>query len=322
MGNANKGSAQNSGYSEENIKRTAITKKVLTARKSVCKVVAPHKGNGIGALYEVIDTNGISLFLLMTCNHVLPTNSLFDIAQTIFEFEDIEQMKLLALSREHVKNIWISILLDATVIEISSELATMFKSYGAIFLKVGNVEPNVEVAVIQYPDGKFSIAHGDTDEIIGHDVYYHIVTSDGSSGSPLLDRNCVALAMHRQGDTDSACDKRKVRTIIAIVDAYLVERQNVGVVYANEAHRFLDRQETTISSANSPRALSSRYVRKYGPSVAGRLSHIHHSRFSCTHKRKTIPNASMTYCVSIAHCMPKSFRLFPWAKLGLKNWEG
>ena len=49
------------------------------------------------------------------------------------------------------------------------------------------------------------------------------------------------------------------------------------VIYANEASRFLNRHETFISSANTPRALSSRYVRKYGPSVAGRLSHIHHS---------------------------------------------
>ena len=41
----------------------------------------------------------------------------------------------------------------------------MFKSYGAIFLKVGNVS-KVAVAMLQYPDGIFRIAHGDVDEIV------------------------------------------------------------------------------------------------------------------------------------------------------------
>ena len=168
----------------------------------------------------------------MTCNHVLPTNSLNEITQTIFEFEDIEQMKHLSLSQENVKNIWTSLLLDATIIEISTQLSTLFSSYGAIFLKVGKVFPQVEVAVLQYPGGKFSIAYGDVDRIIENDVYYQIGTAAGSSGSPLLDWDCVALAMHKQGDTGSACHNPKVRrkgsVIRAVVEAYLHERQNVG----------------------------------------------------------------------------------------------
>ena len=145
-----------------------MTKVLAVARKAVCKVNAPQKEQGTGALYEIVDRSRTIRFLIMTCNHVLPTNSRDEILQTIFEFEDIKQMKHLALPQNHVAshNIWTSIMFDATVIEISYELARMFKSYGAIFLKVGNVVPKVEVAMVQYPDGEFRIAHGDVNGII------------------------------------------------------------------------------------------------------------------------------------------------------------
>ena len=240
MANSNKEAVKHTDFIDEKIGSTAIevrtfekmNKVLAVARKAVCKVNAPHKALGTGALYEVVDCSRISHFLIMTCNHVLPTTSLNEITQTIFEFEDIEQMKHLSLSQDNVKNIWTSILLDASIIEISSQLSTMFRSYGAIFLKVGNVVPKVEVAVLQYPEGKFSIATGDIDGISGNDVYYQIGTAAGSSGSPLLDWNCVALAMHKQGDIGSACDNpkvlRKASVIRAVVEAYLHERHNVG----------------------------------------------------------------------------------------------
>ena len=194
-----------------------INRVLAAARNAVCKVKAPNKALGTGALYEVVDRNRKSRFLIMTCNHVLQITSPNEITQTIFEFEDIQLMKHLDLSQKHVKNIWTSSSLDATVIEISFEKATILKSYGAIFLKVGHVSPKVEVAVLQYPGGVFSIAYGDVDEIIENDVYYQIGTAAGSSGSPLLDWDCVALAMHKQGYTGSACDNPKVKRKASVI---------------------------------------------------------------------------------------------------------
>ena len=64
----------------------------MKAGKSVCKIDTFHNFQGTGALYHVVDKRGRDRYLLMTCNHVMPTNSILDVLQTRFLFEDIQKM--------------------------------------------------------------------------------------------------------------------------------------------------------------------------------------------------------------------------------------
>ena len=201
-----------------------------SAKKSVCKVAPAHKEQGTGAFYEVVDGNGIDRFIFMTCNHVLPTNSLNEIAKAIFEFEDIQQLTSFSINKTDVKYIWTTKIYDATIIEISIDVATVYKNYGVKFLKVGQLTEGNEVAILQYPKGKFGIAHGDIDHINGNDVFYQIGTAPGSSGSPLLNWDCKALAMHKAGVIGATEDRpdiwRKASALTAIVEAYLEDQAN------------------------------------------------------------------------------------------------
>lgn len=139
-------------------------------------------------------------------------------------------MKSIKLERKHLKYIWTSKWFDATIVEISDELANLFKSYGAIFLRVGQVTSKVEFAMLQYPKGKFGISNGEVDTVSGRNVFYQIGTAPGSSGSPILDWNCVALALHRVGEVGSSSENpklwRKVIALNAIIEAYLNDKTN------------------------------------------------------------------------------------------------
>lgn len=206
-------------------------KKVFkVARLAVCKVKPAHEDQGTGAFYEREDLNNKLRFLFMTCNHVLPTNSLEEVSQAILEFEEIEKMKYIKFDRKQIKYVWTSKLFDATIIEMNEDLANLYKSYGAKFLKVGKVTPKTGFALLQYPEGQFGISHGEIDHINGYDVFYQSGTAPGSSGSPLLDWNCVALAMHKGGKTGSTADNpvvwRKASALMAIIDAYMNEQAN------------------------------------------------------------------------------------------------
>ena len=115
--------------------------------------------------------------------------------------------------------------MDATVIEISAELAARFKSYGARFLQVGKATPNVDVVILQFPAGHFSIADGDIEAVTGDKVFYQIGTEGGSSGSPLFNLDCVALAMHNAGSCAATSSQpaaiRKATALSAVIKAYL-----------------------------------------------------------------------------------------------------
>lgn len=200
------------------------------ARMAVCKVRAAHGSQGTGAFYEATDHRDWIRFLFITCNHVLPASSFDEISKAILEFEEIEQMKRITLDIKHIKYTWTSASFDATIVEISEELANLYKSFGAKFLKIGKIAAKTEFAMLQYPNGRFSIAHGEIDTISasGRDAFYQIGTAPGSSGSPLLDWNCVALAMHRAGNAGSTGEKpdiwRKAIASSAIIEVYFNEK--------------------------------------------------------------------------------------------------
>ena len=105
-----------------------MTNVLNTANKAVFKLKTAHGEQGTGALYEVLDKLNI-----LVCNHVLPSDSINEIIEAKLEFEDIVDMKSFSLKGEYLKHIWTNKLLDATIIEISSDSANLFKSYGALF---------------------------------------------------------------------------------------------------------------------------------------------------------------------------------------------
>ena len=184
-----------------------MEKVLKIANKAVFKVKAAHGEQGTGALYEIIDKFNCDRFLIMTCNHVLPSNSVNEITEAKFESDNIVQLKSFNLTEEQLKNIWTNKTLDCTVIEISSECANLFKSYGAIFLKVGiRIAPKDEVAMLQFQKESLASHMAISGLANAHNVYYQIGTAPGSSGSPLLDLECNALAMHKGGQPGSTAD--------------------------------------------------------------------------------------------------------------------
>ena len=206
--------------------------KIFDAHKAVFKLKTANGDQGTGSLYEVIDKFNKSRFLIMTCNHVLPSNSINEIIEATLEFEYIADMKSFLLKKEDLKHIWTNKLLDATIIEISSERANLFKSYGALFLKISkNIFSNFEFGMLQYPKGIFSISYGNIESVQGYNVFYQVGTAPGSSGSPLLDPNCNAIAMHKGGQPDSDVEKpeiwRRATVLSSVVEAYLVERPQI-----------------------------------------------------------------------------------------------
>lgn len=215
-----------------NLLNKPITRKIIEfASKSVCKIYPAHMVQGTCAFYQVLDQYRNQRFLIMTCNHVLPTNSLNEIIQAIFEFGNIPQLTSFCLVKKHLKYVWTSKLLDATVMEISPEQAAQFKSLEIKFLKVGKAKLNEEVAILQYPLGILSIAHGEIEELSGADVFYRMGTADGSSGSPLLKWDCVAIAMHNSGTEGATgqqpASRRKAIVLEAVINAYLTDESEM-----------------------------------------------------------------------------------------------
>lgn len=217
------------------------------ARKSVCKVITAQKEKGTGYFLEVFDKNGQTRFLFMTCNHVLPTNSLNEIFKMNLEFEDIPPMTKYNFEndRMHVKYIWTSKLYDATIIEISSELVKMFKeSYGMRFLEKGQITNKDEVAILQYPKCKFGIAYGEIDHMNDYDVFYKSTTAPGSSGSPLLNWDGKALAMHNSskifgyGTKEEPQFIRRASDINAIINVYLKDQEEDIILCVNTCALF------------------------------------------------------------------------------------
>ena len=220
------------GTAAENVDRFDKIGKVRNiAEKSICKIQTFCKVQGTGTLYRVIDKQKRNRFLLMTCSHVLPTNSIYNIKQSQFFFPDVPKMANITFDNtvclEHIKFVWNDDRLDATVIELSSELAAQFKYQGANFFKVGKATLNVDVVILQFPLGEYKIADGDIEKIEGDHVLYQIGTEARSSGSPLLNFDCVALAMHNAGlgvASSNPAAIRQATVLSAVVEAYLDKR--------------------------------------------------------------------------------------------------
>ena len=234
---------QSRNLQKESLGSTAVPFKTLSkfakvqeiAGKCVCKIKTKHD-QGTCSFYKLTQSE-TTRFLIMTCNHVMPTNSLSEIIKAELEFEDIAQLMNFNLVKEQVKYVWTSQLYDTTVVEIPPEQAELLTKIGIQFLKVGKAELNAKIAIPQYPLGIFSIAYGDIEGLSDNDVFYRMGTAPGSSGSPLLTWDCVALAIHNSGTVGVAGDQpnatRKAISLDPVIKAYLTEEsefeQNINV---------------------------------------------------------------------------------------------
>ena len=200
------------------------------AGNCVCKIktsmVNNQQDQGTCTFYKVAQ-NETTRFLLMTCNHVMPTNSFHEIIKAVLEFEKIPQLKSFSLVKEQVKYVWTSKFYDTTIVEILPEQAELLTTKGIKFLEVSKAKLHVEIAIPQYPLGIFSIAFGDIEGLGDNEVFYRIGTAPGSSGSPLLTCDCVALAMHNMGTVGAAGYQpnatRKAISLDSVIRAYLTE---------------------------------------------------------------------------------------------------
>ena len=235
---------QSRNLQKESLGSTAVPFKTLStfakvqeiAGKCVCKIKTKHD-QGTCTFYKFAQSE-TTRFLLMTCNHVMPTSSVSDIIEAELEFEDIPQLKSLNLVKEQVKYVWTSQLYDTTIVEIPPEQSEVLTKIGIQFLEVGKAELNAKIAIPQYPLGIFSIAYGDIEGLSGNDVFYRMGTAPGSSGAPLITWDCVALAMHNTGTVGAAGDQpnatRKAISLDPVIKAYLTEvsecEQNINVL--------------------------------------------------------------------------------------------
>ena len=200
------------------------------AGKCVCKIKTNIDKNqhvqGTCTFYNVAQSETMR-FLIMTCNHVMPTNSITEIIKAELEFESIPQLTSFNLVKEQVKYVWTSKLYDTTIVEIPPEQAELLTTKGIKFLEVGKAELHVEIAIPQYPLGIFSIAYGDIEGLGDNEVFYRMGTAPGSSGSPLLTWDCMAVAMHNSGTVGAAGGQpnaiRKAISLDSVIKAYFIE---------------------------------------------------------------------------------------------------
>ena len=190
------------------------TRRLMTESIHAVFKVVYNKSQGTGAFYTTIDKHNVKTSLFITCNHVAPTNNIQEVLDymTLFypKLGDAKDDNELNFKKEHLLCCWTRkcYCLDATVIELSAEGEKYFRELNITFLEISDAKHNDLVAILQMPEGKSKFAYGNIDEVEESNVFYKIATAPGSSGAPVLDEKCMAVAIHRAGDVTNA-DKTK-----------------------------------------------------------------------------------------------------------------
>ena len=169
---------------------------------------------GTGAFYTAVDKHNYKKSLFITCSHVVPTYNIQDVVDCMTLFYPVlgnpKDDSKVKFKKEHLLCCWTRKChcLDATVIELSAEGEKYFGKLNITFLEISDAKQNDLVAILQMQGGKSKFASGIIDEVKESKVFYKIATAQGSSGAPVLDKNCMAVALHRAGDVTNA-DKTK-----------------------------------------------------------------------------------------------------------------
>jgi len=136
---------------------------------------------------------------LMTFNCVLNEKRLksdksFTIVMACKEDEKIE------IKMKNQGFVFISDLIEITFIELSHEIIEKHKPS---FLRPSkkNASNNESILIFQYPNLEYSFAHGTIQSSHGFNYYHDVMTSNGSSGSPLLNENLEVVGVHKSRST-------------------------------------------------------------------------------------------------------------------------
>ena len=160
---------------------------------------------GTGAFYTYCKKS-----LFITCSHVVPTNSIQDVVKHVTliypEIGDAKDDSELKFEKEHLLCCWTRKCncLDATVIELSAEGKKYFRELNIKFLEISEAKQNDLVVIMQMTEGEGKLGSGIIDKVENSKVFYKIATAPGNSGAPVLDQNCMAIAIHCSGDSTNA----------------------------------------------------------------------------------------------------------------------
>ena len=176
-----------------------------------------------------------------------PTNSIQDAIDFMNLFYpklgNTKDDTLLKFKKEHLLCCWTRKChcIDATVIELNDEGKKYFRDELKItFLKIADANVNDLVAILQMPEGKSKFAYGNIKAVNESQVSYQIATAPGSSGAPVLNQNCMAVAVHRAANSKFAVDNkpltdqpdvpRKASLLRDVVNAFFNEANMMYVV--------------------------------------------------------------------------------------------
>ncbi|KAL6631929.1 ankyrin [Neocallimastix sp. 'constans'] len=162
--------------------------------RSICKIKTTFTGTGF--FIEIpIPSEKYPMRGLMTNNHVLNENNLkTGNSFIIYLANDEKQATEIKINDEDF--IFTSELIDVTFIEINYKI---IKEINPIFLKPSNKDAkiNESILIFQYAKAEYSLSHGNIINVCGFNYYHEVLTNNGSSGSPLLNKNYEVVGIHK-----------------------------------------------------------------------------------------------------------------------------
>lgn len=177
--------------------KISFLQQALESSKSICRVVLADGGMGTGFLIEGK--------YLLTNHHVLPSSNSANNAQIEFNYEEdgmgnVKQIQTYSLD---ASDFITDAGLDFSQVKVKDPDNNLEK-WGALTINPDYVpEIGEPVNIIQHPKGGFKQISLTANEIISNDwkqyLFYKADTEQGSSGSPVFNKNWEVIAIHHAG---------------------------------------------------------------------------------------------------------------------------
>jgi len=202
----------------------------------------------------------------MTNNHVLDEEFLKP-GTTIpisFHNDNNERYSILINDEDFA---FTSELIDVTFIELNEEMKKKINPY---FLQSSNEEAKINESIIifQYPEGKFSMAHGIITFSHSFNFHHNVSTDPGSSGAPLLNNNYKVVGVHKSSLSKG---ESKIFVNVAVkfseIEFAIQILYNNKFIYGNERARksvrpLLDSETKVLNEYGLKIVLSSHEIEK------------------------------------------------------------